>query len=156
MLSFNDISPHGDNKLKKRSSARDIPLHLCLIDLGFNRYVDETRRAGEERVFYGLKKTRDGYQASSSKWFAAFVRRHNIHAKDGDTFHNFRHTVVDYFRQRILADESVIAGIVGHENPNQTFGGYGNTLHAKSLIPVLQKLDYGIDLSAAMDPKNNP
>ncbi|RZQ29295.1 hypothetical protein D8T36_05895 [Vibrio vulnificus] len=87
-----------DQKLKSKSSWRVIPLHKKIIELGFIEYVQGLPNG---LVFPTLKYLpSDGYGKYPSKWFS--IQRDKAltkEEKNKKTFHSFRHTIANEFKQ---------------------------------------------------------
>ncbi len=68
-----DFHEEGDDKsLKTAQSARVVPAHSCLMELGLLKFVSSRRREGEPKLWPNLTKTQNGYGSAVSK---AFHRR---------------------------------------------------------------------------------
>lgn len=139
-----DINGKGDKKLKNQASARVIPIHSRLIDLGLVEYVFQLKKKGEVRLFPELKKQRDGYSQAASKWFSRYRKRCGV-KNEQKTFHSFRHTVIDYLKQNGAAKEK-IAAIAGHKDESVTMGLYGKPYEPVNLHSVIEALDFKIDV----------
>lgn len=144
-----DICRSDDKKVKTDSGQRVIPVHSRLVELGLGDYVQKLRDKGEERLFPELKKDRDGYSQSASKWFGRYRKRNGV-VDAKKTFHSFRHTVIDNLKQKHTAKE-LIAAIVGHKDDSITTGLYGKKYEPLSLKPIMELLDFTVDVSAYFD-----
>ena len=82
-----------DKRLKSLESARKIPVHPALLDLGLARWHATLKAAGFQRLFPELIHSGDkGYSKASVKWFSTFMKELG-YARDGTlVFHSFRHT----------------------------------------------------------------
>lgn len=81
---------------KTENARRDIPLHPELINLGFLRYLDERRAAGDARLFPAWKLPANGRKLYSS---ASWIRNLNdrlipkiTSRRPKPTLYSFRHT----------------------------------------------------------------
>ncbi len=126
-----DLNEKGDKKLKTRkSSRRIIPLHDFIVrDLNFIGYVEKLKSQGQTRLFPELKRRKEGYGKTASKWFGEYRQKcgFKLHRKSGDErkdFHSFRHTVTNFLKQAGV-DESVAGELLGHTHSSITFGRYG-------------------------------
>lgn len=84
----------ADKSLKTISSAREIPIHKNLLELGFLEYCAALRTAGHVRLFPELKfDAKKGYGKAAGKWFNERFLGHNLKiARNGrKTFHSLRH-----------------------------------------------------------------
>lgn len=138
-----DINDNDDKKLKN-SCARVIPIHSRLIDLGLIEYVSTLRKNGHTRLFPELKKGRDGYSQAASKWFSRYSTRCGV-IDNLKTFHSFRHTVINFLKQRNEVKEKVSA-IVGHKETSITMGWYGKPYEPSNLVSTIESLDFQIEV----------
>jgi integrase len=83
----------GSKALKTDSSAREVPLHPRLIELGFLAYVEERRQAGDRRVF-PLVQSAPGKPLGDAwgKWFGRYLRERGV-VHEKKVFHSFRATL---------------------------------------------------------------
>lgn len=135
-----------DKHVKTASSIRLVPVHPVLQDLGFLRYHASVVKSGEKRLFPELKKIRNRYGHAVSKWFSRFRKSVGLDSELHD-LHAFRHTVIDFFKkQRIPKD--IYSDVTGHAQE-----GTAESVYAKAYSPavllreVVEKIDYGLDLS---------
>jgi len=137
----------------KTGEQRIIPLHTFLVqDLNFIGYVQSLPQDG--RVFPELKRVNHRYSHSFSMWFSRFVKRCGL--TGGKTFHSFRHLVTSLLLEKDVP-EYRIAQLVGHVSESQTTGRYGKRFNPKVLKEkVVDKIDYGIDLSHLKNSKFVP
>ncbi len=131
-------------KVKTSAGKRVIPIHGRLIELGLIEHVESLRKKKRERLFPELKKGRDGYSQNASKWFGRYKKKCGVTDKR-KVFHSFRHTVIDYLKQRHV-EEALIKALVGHKDDSITTGLYGNKYTPKSLQPIVEKLEFPIDV----------
>jgi integrase len=126
-------------RYKTRSSRRKIPIHPELIRLGFMDYVDERRKAGDERLFPEVRSSNESVTAAWSKWWGRYVRKHGI-TDSRKVFHSFRHTVKDAFRDSGV-DIALNDAIMGHTQGNVS-ASYGQGYSLKVLAEAMKKLDF--------------
>jgi integrase len=101
-------------KLKNAWSARRVPIHDTLVQLGFLDYVEAARANGQARIFPELKPDKYGtVTANWSKWFGRYLRRECAVSNDRMRFHSFRHAFKDYVREAELG-EDVNDALTGH------------------------------------------
>jgi integrase len=140
-----DINARGtDKRLKSKASERIVPVHPALLELGFAEYIAQLRAEGHSRVFPELKRRRDGYGHTASKWFARYRVRCGIGGR-GKVFHSFRHTVADRLKQADVPGEK-IAELVGHENSSITTGRYGKRYRPAALLETVKMLSFPVPL----------
>ena len=129
-------------KLKTQGSKRRVPIHSKLLEFGFLRYVEETKKGRHSRLFYQLEKNRNGYGDAVGKWFGRHLNKIGI-TDPAKVIHSFRHTVVT----RLTAagvPQDMREVIVGHAAENV----HGQTYVHREGIPLallmehLEKLDF--------------
>ncbi|PKG37093.1 site-specific integrase, partial [Psychromonas sp. Urea-02u-13] len=138
-ISITDEAEH--QKLKNANSARIIPIHQHLIDLGFIEYVQS--RASKTLLFDDLLNSkaevpRDGLGSNVGKWFNRFIKRLEIH---NAVFHSFRHTVADEFKQNEVPETQAM-DILGHKNQSITYARYAKDLNVATQQKTIQTLDF--------------
>ena len=137
-------------RLKTKQSARAIPIHAQLIDLGFLKFVAAEAKARGERaaLFPQVAPGTTGARAFS-KWFGRYVGAQGV-TDPAKVFHSFRHNFTDALR---VAD---IAEGVGHALVGHTQGGVHGRYGAKDmaaryrhrLAEAIANVAYtGVDLS---------
>jgi integrase len=162
-----DINDKGDKKLKTpKSSRRIVPLHDFLVkDLNLPGFVEKLRSQGQTRLFPELKRRKEGYGKTASKWFGEYRQRCGFKLSrkssvSGATwsacpasdegrkdFHSFRHTVTNTLKQ-IGVEQTVISELIGHSSGSITFGRYGKRYSPRVVKEqAIDKLNYRIDLN---------
>ena len=101
-------------KLKNIQSERKIPIHNFLINLGFLEYCEYLRSQKKERVFWELKKSRDGYGRNVGRNFIEYLKRIGIYEFQSKVFHSLRHSFITNLLQNGVREE-VVNGLDGHE-----------------------------------------
>jgi len=145
------IEKGPDKKLKNRSSARRVPIHPELKQIGFMGYVEQQRLAGHHKLFSDLKRSPKGhYSERMSRWFnEGFLTKVGIKAS-GVVFHSFRHSVRDALR-RAEAPEHIVCAIGGWSHEKSTGKRYGSgnmAFPVEQLAPWVQQISYPeLDLS---------
>jgi integrase len=139
-----DINDKYDKQLKTLSSKRLIPIHSGLIDRGFLGYVEHLRKRKETRLFPVLKKGKNGYAHSASRWFSDFKNSKQVGISDTKkNFHSFRHTVTDHLIKKDETKEK-IGAILGHSDESMTTGRYGKGYEAQVLRKVVERLEFDL------------
>jgi integrase len=142
---FNEDRP--DQKLKNPNSRRLVPIHSKLIELGFESYLDNMLKSGNQRLFPTLTHSRDGYSKNASNWFSRYRKTYELQLEGKkQDFHSFRHNVSDFFKQHDVPDTQA-AAILGHADQTITYGRYGKDLKAGKLITLVEKLNLKEHLS---------
>ena len=148
-----DINESRPDQSVKTSEQRLVPLHdFIVVDLRFIDYVRSLPQDG--RVFPDLKRIQNRYTHSYTQWFSSFKKRCGIDANK--TFHSFRHSLTTCLLEQDVPDYR-IAQLVGHATEGQTTGRYGKRFKPEMLKEkVVDKIDYGIDLSQLKNSKFVP
>ena len=144
-----DINNEGEKSLKTKASLRKVPIHPFLLnDLRLVDYVNSLRAKGEVRLFPELKKRRDGYGQTVSKWFARYKERCGlVETGKKKDFHSFRHTFTNALKQNREVEPVLISELVGHHVDSMTMGRYGKRYNPQVLYDAVKALRYNVDLS---------
>jgi integrase len=117
-----------DQKLKNKNSARLIPIHDFLLELGLVRYAQELQARGSSRLFPELTHRRDGYGQDVSRWFngngtsPGYRQRCGVDAAPGQgkkDFHSFRHTTITLLVGKRV-DINLLHKLDGHKLDSMT------------------------------------
>lgn len=129
----------GLEKLKTSASARRVPIHDHLWDLGLGDLIQD--RGEDFRIFgeWCPVKSNGLRSGAVGNWFNQRLRRLKLPASK--VLHSTRHTVATQLKQ-LGAEDYVIAQILGHENPNITTGHYGHDVEIGPLSDWIQRLDF--------------
>jgi integrase len=140
-----DINAKDGRQLKNISSARLVPIHPYLIELGILEHVDTVRAAGADRLFPELNNRQHGkYGHTVSRWFATFRKKCGI--ADGKTFHSFRHTFTTHLKHKQV-DPFMLQELDGHAVSGETMGRYGKRYTPDILLrEAIEKIDYGLQV----------
>jgi integrase len=130
-----DINEAGDKRLKTPQSERIIPIHPELIRLGLLEYVNDLRKKGVTRLFPELRKGRDGYSQSVSRWFGRFKKTFGFEPQ----FHSLRHTVATKLREAGVPMD-LISDILGHSRSGSETGRYAKEASVPRKLDALAKL----------------
>jgi integrase len=114
-------------RLKTKQSARAVPIHAQLIELGFLKFVAAEAKAHGERawLFPQVAPGTTGARAYS-KWFGRYIGAQGV-TDTAKVFHSFRHNFTDALRIADVAD-GVSRALVGH-----TQGGVHGRYGAKDM-----------------------
>ena len=103
-------------RVKSKAGTRVVPLHPEILALGFLDFVEKAREAGAARLFPELRQDARGYHSDAfQKWFSRFLASCGA-ARDGTSFHSFRHGWADRLRE---------AGVP--EDRRRALGGWADT-----------------------------
>ncbi|QXE88112.1 site-specific integrase [Geomonas nitrogeniifigens] len=142
-----DINDTNDKRLKNAASARMVPVHPKLVELGLIRYYETLKAAKQPRLWMNLESIRlHGYTNGIGKWYARYNRDY-VTEDPKKVFHSMRHTVADMLKQKGIS-EVVIAEILGHAHATITSGRYGKRYQPKVLLDALVQLEYETDIAA--------
>ncbi|MGO9400356.1 MAG: tyrosine-type recombinase/integrase [Xanthobacteraceae bacterium] len=138
-------------RLKTKQSARAIPIHSQLIELGFLKFVAAEAKARGERewLFPQVAPGTTGARAFS-KWFGRYVGAQGV-TDTAKVFHSFRHNFTDALRVADVA-EGVSRALVGHAQGG-VHGRYGAkdmaARYRHRLAEAIARVAYtGLDLSS--------
>jgi integrase len=140
-------------QLKTAQSKRTVPLHQKLIELGFIDFVqtinDQASKSCQltSRPLFHYQPSSDGvWSHKFCREFGKLLDQLNFIAGKRPTAYSFRHTFIDELKQ-LQIEESMVAQIVGHVYHNITYGRYGKQYDVKTLKPVVDKVEYALNLS---------
>ena len=143
-----DINEKEDKRLKTEFSARIIPAHPKLIELGFLGYLEKMRDNISGRLFPTLYKERyHGYGRQMSKWFSKWNRQY-ITEEKRKTFHSIRHSVSTALKYASAQKDSdnisaeLISELLGHHQGRISIARYGKRFPPKILLKALLKLPW--------------
>ncbi len=85
-------------RLKTRQSARAVPVHPQLIEIGFLNYVAaQAKVRGEKAWLFPQVAPGTTGAAAFSKWFGRYIGEHGV-IDTAKVFHSFRHNFTDALR----------------------------------------------------------
>lgn len=128
-------------RLKTTQSARKVPVHNKLKDLGFLEYVETVK--GSKMLFPELyneegnhyKKYGNNFNRKNGGWKVKLgVEGHN-------SFHSFRHNVID-FLVKDAVDERVVTGLVGQKYKGGVVPNYLKSDALSTRYDALKRLKY--------------
>jgi hypothetical protein len=138
---------------ERSDGVRRIPLHDEIIKIGFLRFVETQRTAGQEWLFPALTPNRLGSRSDTiGKWFGR-LRKELItdlpKLSGAKSLHSFRHTF-----ERILRDNGVedrmqfaLGGWVD-KKPRNSSADYGDGYGIKALKEAIDRVKFpGVDFS---------
>ena len=129
-----------NQKLKTPQSARKIPIHEDLIQLGLLDRVRPVEHSKEVRLFPDITIASDGtYSGNPSKWLGRYSEQ--IGVKTNKTsFHSFRHNMKDNFRNAGESDE-LSEHFCGRKT-GSTAERYGSAYSIERFYEALHKLQF--------------
>ena len=158
-IAFLNLRESEGQRLKTDTSARAVPLHQSLVELGFLEFVSERReRDPKGHLFTGLKRNKNGSMADGvCKWWARQMT--NIlgaSPDDGPTgargIHSLRHSWVAAARVANV-EESTWKRLGGWSLPDAS-DNYGGHDVLPFLKTAIDKIEFPkVDFSALFPPK---
>jgi integrase len=152
---FNITDDELDQSTKNETSKRKVPIHDHLINIGFLDYFEKRRSVVSsvyETLFPDMKRCKNnGWGRETGRWFngetasPGYLDSLQLGTRKNKTFHSFRHTAARRMRSKGV-EESDIAATIGHEHKTTT-RRYGDGYTLDRLKEIVNKLDYGLDLS---------
>lgn len=114
---FIDINQRTvDKSLKNEWSARRVPLHPRLVELGFIRWCDQLRKDGYKRVFPELSwNPTNRYAKEPIRAMSQFLEKLGLPRDGTKVFHSFRHGVNDQLQKRSAMPDIMRKRMMGHE-----------------------------------------
>ncbi len=118
-IHYLDVVEGEGKRLKTASSARQVPIHAILINLGFLSLFD--KKTASQRIFADLTRggadQKFGYEYSGD--FTTYRRKTDTYEEWKD-FHSFRHTFVSALWKQTKRNMVLTGSIVGHGSSSQT------------------------------------
>jgi hypothetical protein len=150
-LDINTLDRRAGKRVKNRSSRRKLPLHSELVRCGLLAYVEERRRARDERLFPALRPSVSGQMTGNwSKWWSRYTDDLGID-DPRKVFHSFRHTFKDACRAARI-EEELHDALTGHTSAS-VGRKYGSGVPLEVLAEAVAKVSYkGLDLSHLRSP----
>ena len=140
-----DINDNPNSKgekvksLKNEPTKRVVPIHPTLIKLGFMEYYENTLKKREERLFYQLSYSRDGYGKNVIYLFNKLKKEYFPNTKK--SFHSTRHSFIDILKKLYGSDVKRKA-LTGRAYNDVDHDNYGNPVPPRDLIEDLEKVTY--------------
>jgi integrase len=147
-----DAPEETQKRLKSSRSARRIPLHSKLVELGFLDFVASRRKEakGENVPLFSTLKyhQKSGYGQYVTKWFSGtYKKARGFYAKDGYSFHTFRKTFATRLYHEHEVPKPAIQALVGHDDDEVLDQNYLGDYTVSRLNDYLQRLDLNPALS---------
>lgn len=133
-----DINKRDGKSLKNDSSARKIPIHPELINLGLLDYVDSIK--DKSNILFMGEKARDGRIGKNcGKRVNRMIAE--ILGANGKTLHSFRHSFATFLKHNSV-EECIAAAIMGHKHGGLTYSRYGKAYLSKAFKPTIDLIFY--------------
>lgn len=141
---INDLDDEGKpkKKLKNESSKRAVPVHSKLIELGFFDYFTSTKKAGHDRILYGLTYNKNtGYGRNLGRWFNERLLPQLDLKTKRTCFHSLRHTVITKLQQKDV-DASLMKRVIGHSQTDVANQSYAEGQTMAQRKAAIELIDY--------------
>lgn len=134
-ISVADYYPH--QHLKNEHAVRDIPIHPYLIETGFLDFVKSRTMTKNQPLFHYNPLGQDNdWSKLYRTQFGKLQTRLGMLPRQRPTSYSLRHTFIDELKIQDVA-EHLVAEIVGHTNPNMTYGRYGKKAKLPQLFEIV-------------------
>lgn len=135
------IRPNARRGLKNAQSARRIPIHSHLIDLGFLDYVRDQRMKDRANLFHDLnRKSPKSQIGDSTAYLWRNIQTDRIGQQDKKSFHSFRHYAIQGLRAESDVEKHVRAELFGHLTGDIEDDRYGGRAPISSLRVAVEAL----------------
>ncbi|WP_367382583.1 DUF6538 domain-containing protein [Stenotrophomonas cyclobalanopsidis] len=140
------VSDEGEHqKVKTEVSLRTVPLHPELLKMGFLKWVDDKRKAGESRLFPAAKAAAVNGQGN---WITKAFSRHLAEVGKGwepakRGFHSLRKTFIQELQGAGVVSE-LRAQIVGHELDDEHHSTYSRAFTVREKLRGLGRASPGL------------
>ena len=146
-----------EQRLKNRFSAREIPLHPKLVEIGFLDFVEMRRNEGGRYrpLFPELPYDRKhGFARTASRWFSGqgakdqgYLTACGLYKGEGACLYSFRHTFVHTLRNKLGVQEMMIKKLIGHGTKHDVTINYGEHFSLLRRLEKIAQIDLDVDLS---------
>ncbi|UOE82702.1 tyrosine-type recombinase/integrase [Vibrio cyclitrophicus] len=132
-----------DQHLKNKHAVRDVPLHPAIRD-DFIAFYKTRRHSVNTPLFHytplGVDKD---WTKTYRTQFGKLQTKLGMKARARPTAYGLRHTFIDELKEQDVLEHSV-AEVVGHTNPNMTFGRYGKKHKLDKLLEVVSQFEMSV------------
>ena len=135
------IRPNTRRGLKNAQSARRIPVHSHLLELGFLGYVEGQREAGRADLFHDLRRKSPKSQiGDSTAYLWRNIQNDRLGPQEKKSFHSFRHYAVQGLRAESDVEKHVRAELFGHLVGDIEDDRYGGRAPVETLRAAVEAL----------------
>lgn len=143
----------------KSRKSRTCPVHPMLRRLGFLNYIEQQRKAGEDRLFPKLSYTgAKGWCGKVRNWWNETFQEEMLENRDGKSFHSLRKNFIDWFKQNgvyeTAHDRAIVQSMIGHEDGDVTAAHYEQEFSPATQLGILIKLNYQFPPQLILHLKN--
>jgi integrase len=141
---FDVQDSHDKQHLKNASSARRVPIHSTLLELGILGLITDKNRS---MLFPDLTYTeKSHYYGKVETYWSRYIRLDKW-TNENKSFYSFRHGLTDFYKQKGVAAQFTGA-ILGHQNGNITYDTYGGNISITRLKEIMDEFTPLIDVEA--------
>lgn len=146
-----DFTAQGEGqRLKTASSARIVPVHPQLVDLGLVRFKEEVELRGGSELFDLIPKKDGSRSPAASRWFVKFLKSIGIKEDSGPGggdrggMHRWRHTATDALRRADVTQYDIAAALGHTIDIARMTSGYGREMDMSLArrTDIVSKIDY--------------
>lgn len=140
--------------VKNEQSNRFIVVHPTLLELGFMKFVEDQKIAGEVRLFPEIgMSSKHNYSDTYQKWFNDRFIKETLGIY-GPTFHSTRHAYADLLRDAAVPEaiQRALGGWASHngetkngEETTSSLSIYGRGYHPRIQLEHIQKVKHDVD-----------
>ncbi|EGR0314836.1 TPA: tyrosine-type recombinase/integrase [Vibrio parahaemolyticus] len=133
-----------DQHLKNEHAVRSVPLHPAIHE-DFVLFYKSRLHKGNVPLFNypPLGKDKDWTKTYRTQ-FGKLQTKLGMPAGKRPTAYGLRHTFIDELKEQDVAEHSV-AEVVGHTNPNMTFGRYGKKHKLEKLLEIVSTFQMDLE-----------
>uniref|UniRef100_UPI001B7FD1AE site-specific integrase n=1 Tax=Novosphingobium acidiphilum TaxID=505248 RepID=UPI001B7FD1AE len=150
VITEESASGERDKSLKTKASARIVPVHPTLLEIGFMAFVDRKRKSGSIKLFDDVPAGATGFRSVAfSRWFSRFLISSKANAPL-TCFHSFRHGFRDAGRNAKIQRDLVLTlgGWITGGNQSEASDAYGSGYHPRVLFEAISAIEFPeLDLS---------
>lgn len=141
VMTFDITGDREGQSVKTDYAVRRIPVPQKLLDLGFDRYLEDVRASGASHLFPGLPWNEGGPGRTVSQWFNDVILRKSCGITDRrKSLHSLRHTMTTLMDRHHVPD-SLICAINGHSTGDtidkRNYVADGTVLECQRVIDTL-------------------
>ena len=137
------LRENENRSIKTFGSARDVPIHPQIIELGLMEHVEHLRSKGEVDLFPDMRPkagTKEKWGGKIDYRFRLLLERQLTAGRNGKSFKSFRHYVITQLGRSPQVAEYVRKDIVGHVGDSITSERYSDTATLQEKLEAISTL----------------